>query len=308
MMAHHVIFPRKQEHVVLMLNARKETMYLPENTVVGQVTNKVTAEVMENAPKGEISLRPRTQPPNRNSSRISRVAKPKQDMVHVKPKFKALDHDEIYGEDDPRAEDPDKTTIDDWKDIEIGDELKLNEKMAIRDLLQEYKDLWHWKGYGQAKCKPLVIETEGPPVARPPYRQGEEKQKETREKVKDLLEKGVISESDSAWSAPVILIPKRDGTTRFVIDYRALNKQTKLRNFPMPHMSDAIRRLRGMSYFSVFDARSGHWQLPLDKSTKHKTAFVTSDGLYEFNCLAFGLKNGPSEYSAFLSRVLGSMR
>ena len=52
MMARHVIFPRKEEHVVLMLNARKETLYLPKGTVVGRVANSVTAEVMETAPKG----------------------------------------------------------------------------------------------------------------------------------------------------------------------------------------------------------------------------------------------------------------
>jgi len=317
MMANHVIFPSQQEHVVLMLNANKEPVYLSEGTVVGKVTSTITPDEINNAVTTHISLKAHEgeeskAKENASGLRVARVGDPVENIsdqvnTRVRTEWKPPDPDELYGEEDPRAEIL-KTTENDYKDVKIYNGLTLRQKARLAELIRRYKDLWYLDGYGKARCKPLVIETTGPPVAKPPYRQGEEKTKEIRKMVQDMLRDGVASPSESPWSAPCMLIPKRDGSSRFVIDYRALNRQTVLRNFPMPHMSDAIRLLRGMSYFSVFDARSGYWQLPLDKSTKHKTAFVTSDGLYEFNCLSFGLKNGPSEYSAFLSQVLGSMR
>ena len=72
-----------------------------------------------------------------------------------------------------------------------------------------------------------------------------------------MLEKGIIQESVSPWSSPVVLVKKKDGSFRFCVDFRKVHKVTKVDSFPMPLVADALDSFAGASVFSTLNLKSG---------------------------------------------------
>ena len=81
--------------------------------------------------------------------------------------------------------------------------------------------------------------------------------------IKDMSEQGVIQHSQSPWASPTDLVAKRDGTTRFCVDYSRLNSATKMDVFPLPRIDDSTDILSQSKYFSTLDLRSGYWQVKM---------------------------------------------
>ena len=77
-------------------------------------------------------------------------------------------------------------------------------------------------------------------------------------KVKDMLRDGVIEESKSPWASPVVIAKKKDGTSRFCVDYRKLNEVTRKDAYPIPRIDDSLDTLGGASWFSTVDLASGY--------------------------------------------------
>ena len=82
------------------------------------------------------------------------------------------------------------------------------------------------------------------------------RQEEERQLVEDMLAIGIIQESNSAWNSPTVLVKKKDGTTRFCIDYRRLNQATKVDAYPLPHIEDSLNTLGGARFFCSLDLAS----------------------------------------------------
>ncbi|CAF1549128.1 unnamed protein product, partial [Didymodactylos carnosus] len=105
--------------------------------------------------------------------------------------------------------------------------------------------------------------------------------------ISSLIDSGHLRESHSPYSAPAILIDKKDKSYRLVVDYKKLNAITIKDEFPLPNMEETLQEVGGgYCYFSKLDLKSGFWQLPIDEKDRHKTAFKTPFGLYEWNVLA----------------------
>lgn len=107
--------------------------------------------------------------------------------------------------------------------------------------------------------------------------------------VKQMLKASIITPSKSAWASPLLMVQKKDGTLRPVIDYRKLNKITKPDPFPMPRIEDMIDELATTQFITTLDLTKGYWQVPVDPKSREKTAFVTAFGKYEFTKMPFGL-------------------
>jgi hypothetical protein len=88
------------------------------------------------------------------------------------------------------------------------------------------------------------------------------------------------------------------------VDYRKLNNITIQDKFPLPNLEQALQMVGGRRYYSKFDLRSGYFQIPIKEDDKHKTAFITTHGLFEFNVLAQGLKNSPPSFQRIMSSLL----
>ncbi|CAF4838805.1 unnamed protein product, partial [Rotaria sp. Silwood2] len=123
------------------------------------------------------------------------------------------------------------------------------------------------------------------PVHTPPYRKSNKDQETLRKETDKLLKNGIIEHSTSPWSSPVVLVTKKDGTTRFCVDYRRLNQITTKDAFPLPRIDDIYDQLTKATYFTKFDFKAGYFQVPLDKADRPKTAFSTRDGHFQFKVL-----------------------
>ena len=110
---------------------------------------------------------------------------------------------------------------------------------------------------------------------------------------------------NSPYSAPIVLVTKKDGSNRLCTDFRRLNEVTKKDAFPLPQIDQILDHLHGATIFSSLDLASGLCQVPLAESAMPKTAFVTPDGgHYEYLRLPFGLCNAPGTFQQLMTSII----
>ena len=152
------------------------------------------------------------------------------------------------------------------------------------------------------------IETgDAKPIKQRPYRAVGERKRIIKEEVEKMLKRGVIQKSTSPWASPVVLVPKKNGEIRFCIDYRKLNAITIRDEYPLPRIDDMLDTFTGSKWFSSMDLASGYWQIEMDEKDAQKTAFITSEGLYEWKVMPFGLTNAPPTFQRMMHEVLGDL-
>ena len=192
--------------------------------------------------------------------------------------------------------------------LDAATELTSDQRARAADLLAKHVNTFPAPGTpitGRTEAVMHDIDTGSTrPIRCNPRKLSPKKIKIQQELVDKMLEEGQIEHSVSAWSAPTVLVTKKDGTTRFCVDYRRLNNNTKKDAFPLPRIDDSLNSLSGQSWFSTLDLASGYWQVRLSEDAKPKTAFATHSGLFQFAVMPFGLCNAPATFERLMSQVM----
>ncbi|GBL98850.1 Retrovirus-related Pol polyprotein from transposon 297 [Araneus ventricosus] len=120
----------------------------------------------------------------------------------------------------------------------------------------------------------------------------------------EMVENGIIKELSGPWASLIVLVKKKDGSTRFCVDYRKLNEITKKDSYPLPQIDDTPDALNGSQWFTTLDLKSGYWQVEIRPEDREKTAFTTGQGLWQFKVMPFGLCNTAATFKRLMEAVL----
>lgn len=187
------------------------------------------------------------------------------------------------------------------------DQLDTDQLRRVRSLLQQYSSCFMSPTSKQGKTDIVEhqINTEHNLPIRQRIRRVPFAQHEIIEKELDkMLDADVIEPSISPWASPVVLVTKKDGSTRFCVDFRRLNHVTVKDSYPLPNIEDTFNAMSGARYFCALDLASGYWQIPMADADKPKTAFITRRGLFQFKVMPFGLCNAPATFERLMEAIL----
>jgi len=127
-----------------------------------------------------------------------------------------------------------------------------------------------------------------------------------RKHLQELLTAGVIRESQSLYSSPIVVVWKKNNEVRLCIDYHKLNLQIK-DAYALPNLEETFSALTGSKWFTVLDLKSGYYQTEVEEEDKPKTAFVTPLGFWEFNRMPQCITNAPSTFQRLMEKCVGDM-
>jgi hypothetical protein len=162
--------------------------------------------------------------------------------------------------------------------------LNEDDKQELSDILNEFSDVFASSMNDLTGCN-VGIEHEiatgnAPPIRSRPYRVNPTERQLIDQTVNELKQAGIITESISPWSSPILLVRKSNNSTRAVCDFRKLNSVSKFSAYTMPPIQECLDTVGAQQpkIFSTFDCFSGYFQIPLDKASQEKTAFIPYAG------------------------------
>ncbi|UYV66648.1 hypothetical protein LAZ67_4002441, partial [Cordylochernes scorpioides] len=197
------------------------------------------------------------------------------------------------------------------ENINVNHSLTSKERQEILDVVNEYRDCFAL-GMEELGCTDVtkmdIKEVDGSkPVCLRPYKTTASEREAIREIVREWKDNGIVTETRSPYASPVLLVRKKTGDHRLVVDYRRLNIQTVKDKFPLPRIDDLLEGLRNAKFFTTLDLAHGYLQIPLTDKAKLKTAFITPDDTGQFERMIFGLANAPAEFQRLMHTVLGPL-
>ena len=176
---------------------------------------------------------------------------------------------------------------------------------ALR-ILAEYKDVFAREGE-EISCTPTmqhrIATMDDQPVAQHHRRILPNLFAEVKQHLQELLDNGVIVPSQSDYASAIVLARKKSGTLRLCVDYRLLNTKCRNDRFPLPRIEESLDVLGGAQHFSTIDLASAYNQVEVHPADRHKTAFTTPMGLYEYVRMPYGLSNAPVTFQRVMQIV-----
>ena len=146
-----------------------------------------------------------------------------------------------------------------------------------------------------------------PPIARPLHHCSSRDAAVFEEYTRTMIESGQLQVSKSPYGAMALIVRKKDGTPRVVVDYRALNELTIRNKYPLPLMDELFDRVVHANVFSKLDLRTGFHQIRVHDDDVEKTAFRTRFGSFEYRVLPMGLCNAPGTFMQLMNDTFRDM-
>ena len=185
---------------------------------------------------------------------------------------------------------------------------KPDEMTKIDELIEEFSDVFSGQGclsqeydiQVKSAIKPVVHAARKLPVS----------MKEKVKKELDRMEKlKIIRRVDEPtdWVNSMVVVPKADGEVRICLDPRDLNSAIKREHYQMPTLNEITSQLTGMKYFTVLDATSGYWVVPLSRESSLLTTFQTPFGRFCYLRMPFGISSAQEVFQKRMDRVFGEL-
>ena len=191
-----------------------------------------------------------------------------------------------------------------FKDVLISEELSDSQRSQVQELLEEFSEIFT-EVPGDTNLEEHKIElTSKDPIRVRQYPLPYAKLEDVDQEVKTMLEHGVIEPALSEYNSPILLVKKKDGSNRFVVDFRKLNAVTKFDAEPMSNVEDILVKLKDDKFFSKIDLAKGYWQIPIERKSRHVTAFSTNSGCYQFRKMPFGMVNSGATFNRMMRKLL----
>lgn len=180
-------------------------------------------------------------------------------------------------------------------------------KPSFLRLLYKYQHIFDWEndkiGNIEVFEHEIRLKSDAVPKRVRPYRLSPAETKSLKIELDKLLSLGVIEKGGfSDWASPIIMIKKKDNTYRIVADFRYLNSQSQVMNYPISNIDGLLDNLNQAFWMSQFDLRSGFFQANLKKESQSLTTVVCPLGAYFFKKLPQGIQTSPHVFSEIIER------
>ena len=139
-------------------------------------------------------------------------------------------------------------------------DLNDHQSSQLEELLRSYEDIFSCgpKDFVRTNKITHKINTGNTiPIRQAPRRLPGNRREEIGLLIRTMIGQDVIQPSCSPWAAPIVLVKKKDGSTRFCVDYRRLSDVTTKDAYPLPRIDDTLDALAGAKMFSTLDLASG---------------------------------------------------
>lgn len=190
------------------------------------------------------------------------------------------------------------------------------EKSHILKLCNKYSDIFHIEGQRLTftnQIKHSIKTKDEIPIYTRSYRYPFVHKDEVRRQINSMLEQGIIRPSNSPWSSPIWIVPKKNDSSlkkkfRIVVDFRKLNEKSIDDKYPLPNITDVLDKLGKCNYFSTIDLASGYHQIEMNPDDIPKTAFSVENGHYEYLRMPFGLKSASATFQRVMDNMLRGLQ
>ncbi|GFW24749.1 retrovirus-related Pol polyprotein from transposon 297 [Trichonephila clavipes] len=172
-------------------------------------------------------------------------------------------------------------------------------KKELEKLIQDYKP----EKTASTDVTMRIILKDEEPVYQPPRRLAFTERQEVNKQIEEWTNEGIIRPSSSEYESPIVMVKKKDGSSRMCIDYRKLNQKLVKDKFPLPLIEDVLNTLQEAKVYSTLDMRNGFFHVDVDEDCRKYTSFIVPGGQFEFNKVPFGLSTSPGVFQRYVSSI-----
>ncbi|KAK7870273.1 hypothetical protein R5R35_001001 [Gryllus longicercus] len=182
-------------------------------------------------------------------------------------------------------------------EIKIESTVSKEVKKKVEDMVSNYVP----KRKKTTDVKMKISVKDEQPIYSNPRRLSPQEKEIVDKQLSTWIDDGIIEQSSSEYDSQVLVVKKKNGTSRICIDFRKLNRIVVKDRYPLPLIDDILDRLQDARVFCTMDLRNGFFHVDVEEGSRKYTSFITHAGQYQFRKVPFGLCNSPAVFQRFIN-------